>query len=102
MATRKERRRAFEVKLAGMRAAYVRDLPDRIAAMRASAAAGDYREVARLAHALRGTGGSYGLRELVSPTLALEEACEQSDDDAVREHLDAIEALAEAFRAPLD
>lgn len=91
MATREEKRAAFAAKLAAMRAKFVAELPERLQPIRAAAERHDHAEVARLAHALRGTGGSYGIDELVALTLNLEDACEAGDAQAVAAGVAAIE-----------
>lgn len=95
MTSREERRRAFAEKLARLRSRYVAELPTRIAEMRRAATAGRWDDVRRIAHAVRGTGGSYGIEPLVQLTLDLEEACGAEDAEAVSERVTALEALCD-------
>lgn len=80
--------------LSALRAAFITALPARIEGLRRLAERGALDEVARGGHALRGTGGSHGIDELIPLTLDLEEACSRRDAEAVSTKLSELEALA--------
>jgi histidine phosphotransfer protein HptB len=53
---------------------FVTELPERLANIRMAACAGNLPEVARLAHQLKGAGGSYGFPEISEGASELERA----------------------------
>ena len=75
----------FEDKLAALRTAYRRALPEQLDALAAlleapagAGAAGAVEEAWRLAHRLKGTSGSYGFVELAAQLETIEEILERA------------------------
>lgn len=62
-----------------------------LTAMREAAARGEYETVSKLAHGIKGAGGSYGFDELTASAAALEQAAKAGHGAAVLEGLAAIE-----------
>jgi CheY-like chemotaxis protein len=69
---------------------FVGGLPDRVAAMRAEATAGNHPALRRLAHQLKGAAGGYGFPAITAAAAALEAVSADGGDPALRER-----ALAE-------
>jgi len=75
-------------------ALFVQELPHRTEALRRAAARGERGEVARLAHQLKGAGGSHGFPQLTLAAAAVERlACEGTSPV---ELLAALQRLSEA------
>src|SRR4051794_6436611 len=72
---------------------FVLELPDRLAALHFAADAGDLQEVARLAHQLKGAGGSHGFPHLTAAARLLERAARESGSRA--EVLQSLDQLRE-------
>jgi HPt (histidine-containing phosphotransfer) domain-containing protein len=53
---------------------FVAELPGRLSEMRRAESIGDWAQVGRLAHQLKGAGGSYGFPHLTAAALELEQA----------------------------
>lgn len=67
-------------------AEFVAELPERFAALEKAAAGQDWQEVRRLAHQLKGSGGSYGFPEITAAAAKVE--------DAAREPARVLQAVA--------
>jgi CheY-like chemotaxis protein len=72
---------------------YVDGLPDRLAALEEAVAAKDFPEAARLAHALKGTGGTAGFACLTAPAARLEALVRAGQVDQLAEPLQEIREL---------
>ena len=71
---------------------FLGDLSRRVAAMSRLGAAGDRVALAREAHTLRGTAGSYGLETVAALAGQLEAVCVDAESAAVAAVLDALSA----------
>jgi PAS domain S-box-containing protein len=60
----------------------------------------DYEGLGRLAHWLKGAGGTVGFREFYDPSLQLERAAKNRDDVAMQQWLTVISKVAEAIELP--
>ena len=79
---------------------FVGDLPDRLADIRQAAQGQNWQEVRRLAHQLRGAGGSYGFPLLTTAAGEVETiAREQTNTADFRAALDQLTAISERLRA---
>jgi len=72
-----------------LRSLYRRALPARIGALESARAAADDDAARRVAHALRGSGGTYGFPEISTAAAAVEDA----DDASLHARLDELIAL---------
>jgi HPt (histidine-containing phosphotransfer) domain-containing protein len=81
---------------------FVAEMPQRIERLVDRAAAGDWTELGRLAHQLKGAAGSYGF-EPVSPAAARLEAALQSQcpESQIRAALDELIGMCRRMRAGL-
>lgn len=73
---------------------FVNDMPDRLVGLARCVAAGDWQELGRLAHQLKGACGSYGFHQLTTPAARLELAC-RTDHCSEGEIRAAAESLIE-------
>lgn len=71
-----------------------RELEEAMSAMAAAVPAADTEAVARLAHTLKGSAGSFGARSLATGAKALELACREGSPGAVTECLRKLQARA--------
>ncbi len=79
---------------------FVPTLHKRIDEIRQGLNRGDFEEVARLAHWLKGSGGSLGFAEFNQPSIELENAARAEDRMAARKYLEQIRALCNAIDIP--
>jgi HPt (histidine-containing phosphotransfer) domain-containing protein len=90
---------ADEPDLAELVSMFVSDLPDRVAELRRYAGYEDWSEVRRLAHQLKGAGGSYGFPHLSRACEHVETAAKRSDVAcAIGPALDSLAAACAAAR----
>ena len=75
---------------------FVAGLEDDVQAMRKVLVDGDYDGLRRLAHQMKGTGGSYGYQMLTDAAKVLEAAAKAEDTKAGTTALDKLEALCQA------
>jgi len=73
---------ADEVDLADVIDSFVKQLPHRLTEMQQAFAAGAHAELTRLAHRLKGAGGSYGYPTLTTQARELEDAARSGDREA--------------------
>jgi HPt (histidine-containing phosphotransfer) domain-containing protein len=79
---------------------FVGELPDRLAALRANYDAGQFADLARLAHQMKGAAGSYGFASVTPAAERLEVAAgKREPEDLIREALDELVALCGRLRA---
>jgi HPt (histidine-containing phosphotransfer) domain-containing protein len=78
---------------------FVAELPTRIADLRAALAAGDLPKVRRLAHQLKGAGGSHGFPQLGPLAWKLEQAAQGVDTSTAASILDNLAAICTQVRA---
>jgi signal transduction histidine kinase/DNA-binding response OmpR family regulator len=79
---------------------FVRDLPDRSSALLRAAQTSDAETLKRLAHQLKGAGGSYGFPGITDAAAAVEQALAEGLDDAVlRTRVEALAGLCRRARA---
>lgn len=69
---------AQEPDLAELVELFVAELPARLESLRQAAAVGDWEQVGRIAHQLKGAGGSHGFPQLGQPAWQLEQAARAS------------------------
>jgi len=87
---------ADDPELAGVLDQFVQGLPGQIEAMSLAAQAGLWEELRRLAHRLKGAGGSYGYPSLTEAARGLEEAARAGDVEAAGMALGRLTALSRA------
>jgi HPt (histidine-containing phosphotransfer) domain-containing protein len=75
---------------------FVEELGEEIASMRKVFEGGDYDGLCRLAHQMKGAGGSYGYPMLTEVAKELEKAAKEKDIDAGRSTLDKLEMINQA------
>src|SRR5207248_4287172 len=86
--------------MAELVALFVGELPERLADIRQAAQGQNWQEVRRLAHQLRGAGGSYGFPILTTAAARVESiAREQISIPELRAALDQLTAISECLRA---
>jgi histidine phosphotransfer protein HptB len=68
---------AHEPDMAELVELFVQELPDRLAGLRCAAEAHDLQQVGRLAHQLKGAGGSHGFPSLTTAAAQLEHAARE-------------------------
>jgi CheY-like chemotaxis protein len=85
--------------MAGVIAEFVGQLPERLAQMGQAAAGGLWDVVRRLAHQLKGAGGSYGYACLTEAARALESRADQADGEGVLLALNHLAHLCERIQA---
>jgi histidine phosphotransfer protein HptB len=79
---------------------FVSEMPDRVTAMLARYDTGDFKELARLAHQIKGAAGSYGFGDLTPAAARLEfSACKNEPADLIREAVDELIELCGRLRA---
>jgi PAS domain S-box-containing protein len=79
-----------------MTADFLNELPDRLKEIHRLHAAGEWPELKRAAHSLKGLFVLYGFRPLAEILLRIEEAADAGDASRVAETLDGLDTLAEA------
>src|SRR5262245_6520336 len=86
--------------MAELLALFVSELPLRLAEVRQAAQGKNWQEVRRLAHQLRGAGGSYGFPLLTTAAAQVEDiAKDQTSVKELRAALDQLTAIVERLRA---
>jgi two-component system, sensor histidine kinase len=75
-------------------AQFIERLREKLAAMRVAAAAENFRELAELAHWLKGTSGSAGFPDFRAPAEALERLAQRNHSDRIDEALAELEEMA--------
>jgi PAS domain S-box-containing protein len=78
---------------------FVSALPGRVRAMLDDLTSGKMDDLKRLAHQLKGAGGSYGYPMLTEAAAGIEAACERGDREGARAGLELLERLCEAVTA---
>jgi chemotaxis protein histidine kinase CheA len=68
--------------------------------MDAACSDGRMDELARLAHALKGGGGTVGFDQFTEPAVKLEQAARAADAEAIRSALDIIHDIADRIVVP--
>lgn len=81
-------------------AKFVAKLPEQLAVMNTAFANQDFKELANLAHALKGSGGTVGFPAFTEPAAALESAAKSANNDQIRRRLGEIHDLASRIRVP--
>jgi len=82
--------------LAGIIEQFVAGLPSRLEEMRGAAANGDYERLRRLAHQLKGAGGSYGYPMLTDAARTLEDAARDGDIESGNLAMNRLAGLCQA------
>jgi HPt (histidine-containing phosphotransfer) domain-containing protein len=77
---------------------FVSRLPDQLAAMRDTLAKTQYEDLRRLAHTLKGAGGSYGYPLLTEVSAILENAAKSQDFANAQAALDALTTAVQAVQ----
>lgn len=77
---------------------FVVRLEDQCQEMRACLDSGEFDALAKLAHWLKGSGGTVGFADFAEPAKALELAAKQNDADSANTHLRAIDELRQSIR----
>jgi CheY-like chemotaxis protein len=85
--------------MAGVIAEFVGQMPQRLAQMRAAAHSSQWRALRRLAHQMKGAGGSYGFACLTDAANELESHAGPEDAEAALRALDHLEHLCERIHA---
>ena len=89
---------ADDPEIAEILGGFVKRLAAQVEAMRTGYESGRHDDLRRLAHRLKGAGGSYGYPSLTEACGALEEATRSSDQRAEAAALDAVAAISEAIQ----
>ena len=91
---------AQEADMAELVDQFVRELPGRLADVERAMASKDMAEVARLAHQLKGAGGSHGFPQITAAAAELERAAKSEDaSTSVREALNRLAGVCMRTRA---
>jgi CheY-like chemotaxis protein/HPt (histidine-containing phosphotransfer) domain-containing protein len=85
--------------MVGVIAEFVRQLPERLAEMRQAAGAGLWNVLRRLAHQMKGAGGSYGYACLTDAARELESHANQGDVEGAMLALNHLAHLCERIQA---
>ncbi len=85
--------------LAGILEVFVTGLTGKVHAMKDHLANGNLDELERLAHQLKGAGGSYGYPIITEAAAGIEAACQKGDKEAVPRGIDLLERLCGAITA---
>ncbi len=80
-------------------AMFVAELPDRVLAMDEALQRGEYHQVQRLAHQVKGAGGGYGFDQITQSAAQLETAAKASDRGPTIDALNAFRAVASECHA---
>ncbi len=91
-------RHARHARLAPIVDRFVQQLPAKLVEMNTAAARGDHPELARLAHWLKGAGGSMGFDDLFEPSRLLEEAAQAGDSRAATQIMTDLNELEHRIR----
>jgi CheY-like chemotaxis protein len=91
-------RHARHPRLAPIAERFVQQLPAKLVEMHTAAASGDHAELARLAHWLKGAGGSMGFDDLFEPSRLLEQAARAGDARAAAQIMDDLDDLERRIR----
>lgn len=75
-------------------------LNEKLNLMEAAMNCGDDEQLARLAHWLKGSGGTAGFGEFTGPAACLEKASKSGDRTAVQNHLSTLREIKERIRMP--
>lgn len=79
---------------------FVDEMPGRVENLTRCLAAGDWTQLGRYAHQMKGACGSYGFDQLTAPAARLEHACrETSDEQEIREALEDLAQLCQRVRS---
>ncbi len=89
---------ADEPEIAGILCEFVGRLAEQVEAMRAAYDGGRHEDLRRIAHRLKGAGGSYGYPCLTEAGRALEEAAKASDPHAEAAAFDSLAAVCAAVQ----
>ncbi len=93
-------RLASNSKLHSVVNAFVQRLPSQITEMQAASMRGDFKELANLAHWLKGSAGSVGFDTFTSPARKLEDQANQHDPKGALEALRLVIAMADRVVGP--
>jgi HPt (histidine-containing phosphotransfer) domain-containing protein len=74
---------------------FIGKLPDKVEEMHAASAAGDWDRLAKLAHWLKGSGGTVGFDCLTEPARQLETSAARHDTLAVHQALQSVQELTD-------
>lgn len=79
---------------------FVDEMPGRVENLTRCLATGDWVQLGRYAHQMKGACGSYGFDQLTAPAARLEHACrETSDEQEIREALEELSQLCQRVRS---
>ena len=93
---------AADADLADLVDLFVRELPDRLQCLEQAIVQGDLETLRRLAHQLKGAGGSYGFPALGPPAAQLEQAARRCETTPILVlALDELAAIGSRVRAGL-
>lgn len=93
-------RLAGKPRMHGVIGRFVERMREQLPLLQAAHAADNHEELARLAHWLKGAGGTVGFDEFTEPATELEEAAHSGRTDACARQLRTIENLARRIAAP--
>jgi histidine phosphotransfer protein HptB len=79
---------------------FVEEMPQRVEALTDTLARGDWSELRRYAHQMKGACGSYGFDQLTRPACRVEAACrDDQDEQLIREAVEELVALCQKVRS---
>lgn len=78
---------------------FVDEMPGRVENLSRCMAVGDWDQLGRYAHQMKGACGSYGFDQLTIPAARLERACRETNDELlIREALEELSMLCQRVR----
>ncbi len=92
---------SLEDEIAQLGQAFLRNLPSRVAAIRAAFEAGNTHDLRILLHQLKGIAGTFGHPAVTERAAAAEQAIKQNDLDALPQRLQALYSACDAATAPV-
>ena len=93
-------RLASNAKLHRVIDSFVQRLPSQIAEMQAASMRGDFKELANLAHWLKGSAGSVGFDSFTSPARRLEDQADKQEPKGTIEALRLVISMADRVVGP--
>lgn len=78
---------------------FVEEMPARVQALADCLSSGDWTQLGRYAHQMKGACGSYGFDQLTVPAARLEHACRDTQDEGlIRDALEELTSLCQRVR----
>ena len=81
---------------------FVERLGEKLSAMEQACGSGDLEELARLAHWLKGSGGTAGFDDFTTPARTLEEFAKQGQEEQILDAVNELRRLAARIEIPAE